>query len=262
MIEPYLLRRGEHACLLIHGFVGDPGEMRDLGEHLAAANYTVLGIRLPGHTGQPEDLMPVRWGDWLAAAQHAFDRLASRYNPISVIGFSLGGALATLLAVRRPVHRLALLAMPYQLSGDWRVSLLGVARYVTPWFYLLAQADFSSPDLRASIWRRQPGLDLDDPAIQQMLRRSVKVSVAAADELRLALSAARQVLPQVQAPTLIMHGHNDMTADPTSAAAIAARIGSRYCELTYWPDTGHQLLLAGPHRQTIFRRIERFLNRN
>ncbi|MEF3273216.1 MAG: alpha/beta fold hydrolase [Chloroflexus sp.] len=261
MNEPFLLRRGEHACLLIHGFVGDPGEMRELGDYLAAANYTVLGIRLPGHTGQPEDLVPVRWNDWLAAVEHAFDWLTARYRQTSVIGFSLGGALATLLAARRSIHRLVLLATPYQLGGDWRVHLLSVARHTTPWFYLLAQADFSNPDLRASIWRRQPDLHLDDPAIQQLLRQSVKVSVAAADELRLTLNAARQVLPQVRAPTLIMHGRNDTTADPAGAAAIAARIGSPYCELTYWENTGHQLLIIGPHRQAIFHRIERFLAR-
>ncbi|MCS6888596.1 MAG: alpha/beta fold hydrolase [Chloroflexus sp.] len=261
MIEPYLLRRGEQACLLVHGFVGDPGEMRDLADYLAGVGYTVLSIRLPGHTGQPEDLMPVRWRDWLAAATHAFDRLATSYATVSVIGFSLGGALAALLAAERPAHRLVMLATPYRLGGDWRVNLLSIARHTTPWFYLLAQADFTSPDLRASIWRRQPGLDLDDPAIQQMLRRSVKVSVAAADELRLALAAARRALPQVRAPALIMHGQSDTTADPASAAAIAARIGSKHCELAYWPDTGHQLLLAGPHREAIFRRIERFLAR-
>ncbi len=261
MIEPYLLRRGEHACLLIHGFVGDPGEMRGLAEHLASAGYTVFGMRLPGHTGQPEDLMPVRWSDWLTAAKYAFDRLSTSYTTVSVIGFSLGGALAALLAAERPVHRLVMLATPYRLGGDWRVNVLGVARYVTPWFYLLAQADFTSPDLRASIWRRQPGLDLDDPAIQQMLRRSVKVSVAAADELRLALAAAGRVLSRVQTPALLMHGQSDTTADPASAAMIAARIGSARCELVYWPATGHQLLLEGPYREAIFRRIERFLGR-
>ncbi|WP_322490319.1 alpha/beta hydrolase [Chloroflexus sp.] len=261
MIEPYLLRRGEHACLLIHGFVGDPGEMRDLAEHLAGAGYTVLGMRLPGHTGQPEDLMLVRWPDWLAAATHAFNRLSTSYATVSVIGFSLGGALAALLAAERPAHRLVMLATPYRLGGDWRVNVLGLARHVTPWFYLLAQADFSDPELRTSIWRRQPGLDLDDPAIQQMLRQSVKVSVAAADELRLALAAAGNALPRVRTPVLLMHGQSDTTADPASAVAIARRIGSAHCELVYWPATGHQLLVAGPYREAIFRRIERFLSR-
>ncbi len=259
MLEPFLLRRGDHACLLIHGFAGDPGEMRGLGEYLAGAGYTIFGLRLPGHTGTLDDLRLVRWTDWRAAVRAAYDALAGRYGVISIIGFSLGGALAALLAAERPAHRLVMLATPYQLGGDWRVDLLGVARYVVPWFYLLAQADFTSPDLRASIWRRQPGLDLDDPAIQQMLRQTVRIPVAAADELRLTLNAARRVLPSIHAPTLIMHGHSDMTADPASAAAIAARIGSRRLEVVCWPETGHQLLLTGPYRSAIFQRIGRFL---
>ena len=261
MIEPFLLQGGDHACLLVHGFVGDPGEMRDLGEYLAGAGFTVFGIRLPGHTGRPEDLMDVRWMDWLAAVRLAFDALTRRAATVSVVGFSLGGALSALLATQRPVQRLVMLATPYRLGGDWRVDLLGIARYVTPWFYLLERADFSSDELRASIWRRQPDLDLDDPAVQQILRRSVKVSVAAADELRLALAAARRALPQVRVPTLVMHGHDDNTADPESAAAIASRLGSSRCELRYWPATGHQLLLTGPYQTAIFRRIERFLRR-
>ncbi len=261
MTEPYLLPRGNHACLLIHGFVGDPGEMRSLAHYLAEAGFTVLSVRLPGHTGHPEDLIAVSWRDWLAAVRQAFDWLTDRYATVSVIGFSLGGALAALLAAERPVHRLVMLATPYRLGGDWRIDVLGVARYVVPWFYLLAQADFSSPDLRASIWRRQPDLNLDDPAIQQMLRRSVKVSVAAIDELRLALAATRRVLPEVRTPVLIVHGRDDNTADPASASAIAARISGVRCEVVYYPATGHQLLLTGPHRQMIFHRIGRFLSR-
>jgi carboxylesterase len=46
--EPFLLRGGPDGCLLVHGFTALPEEMRLLGDDLAQAGHTVLGIRPRG----------------------------------------------------------------------------------------------------------------------------------------------------------------------------------------------------------------------
>jgi carboxylesterase len=176
-----------------------------------------------------------------------------------VAGFSLGGALAILLAARRPIHRLALLATPMRLQGDWRVNLLAVMRHATPWFYPLERADFRDPAVRAQVARYAPEADLDDPGVQARVRREARISLHAIDELRLSLGAARAALPQVRSPALIMQGRRDDVAPLDSPAIIADRIGSPSRDLVWWEDTGHQLLVEGPHRPAIYERVSDFL---
>ncbi len=257
--DPFFFSGDDHGVLLIHGFTGGPFEMRDLGVGLARSGRTVLGVRLPGHGDPPEALAVVRWADWLAVVVQAHADLATRCRRVSVVGFSLGGALALLLAAQYPVHQLALLATPLRLAGDWRVNVLAVARYVVPWFYPMERADFSDPDIRAQILARRPELDLDDLQVQAEVRRAVKISVGALDELRQVVAQARITLPQVTTPALIMHGRNDLVAPLDSADLIQTHIGSPERELIWWDNTGHQLLTEGPHLQAVHQRVTNFL---
>lgn len=259
MSEPFLLPGGPTGCLLVHGFTGGPYEMRDLGEHLAQAGHTVFGVRLPGHGGTPEELAAVPWGDWLAAVADSFDYLRSRCAQVFVVGFSLGGALSILLSAQRPVDRLVLLSTPLRLQGDWRVNLIGLLRHAIPWHYPFAQADFGDPEVRAQITARAPAVNLDDPAVQAQLRTQIRMSVAAADELRRTLIHARAALPRVRAPALVMHGRADLVSPTDSAETIVAEIGSPRKDLVWWGQTGHQLLAVGPHRQAIYERVAAFL---
>jgi carboxylesterase len=257
--EPFYLRRGLHACLLLHGFTGDPGEMRGLGEYLASAGHSVLGLRLPGHGEPPEVLAVVRRHDWLAAVNDAYEELRTRYPRVSLVGFSFGGALSILAAARHPPHRLVLLATPTRLLGDWRVGLLGVVRHTTPWYYPLQHADFSAPELRVQLARRAPDADLDDPEVQAQIRRAARISLHAVDELRQTLAAAMDCLPHVSAPALVMQGRDDAVVPRESPTQLMATIGSSRRELVWWEHTGHQLLVEGPHRLAIFQRVAAFL---
>jgi carboxylesterase len=47
--ESFFFPAGETGCLLIHGFNGSPDGVRQMGERLAAAEITALGVRLHGH---------------------------------------------------------------------------------------------------------------------------------------------------------------------------------------------------------------------
>jgi esterase/lipase len=56
-----------------------------------------------------------------------------------------------------------------------------------------------------------------------------------------------------------MQGRNDLVAPAESPDAIISQIGSEQRELVWWENTGHQLLVIGPHRKAIYRRIAEFL---
>ena len=57
--------------------------------------------------------------DLLSASFSAYDNLARRYGKVSVVGFSMGGAIALFLASGRDVHKLALISPYFKVRGAW-----------------------------------------------------------------------------------------------------------------------------------------------
>jgi carboxylesterase len=260
MHDPYLLPRGPHGCLLLHGFSGSPGEMRGLADHLAQQGFSVLAVRLAGHGGSPDELAAATRNDWLDSAEAGLHQLRERCPQVSIIGFSMGGALAILLAGKHQLARLVTLSTPLMLQGDWRLNALGVVRHFVPWYYMLEKANFDDPVARAEFSKLYPDRDLSDKTVQDALRKEARLSVGAIDELRRLLATARANLSAVRVPTLVMHGRNDMVAPLVSAELIMSNISSPQKELVWWDDTGHQMLVSGPYHEKIYRRVGEFLD--
>ncbi|NLK52151.1 MAG: alpha/beta fold hydrolase [Syntrophomonadaceae bacterium] len=104
--EPYFFSKGDIGCLLIHGFTGSPPELLPLGEYLVDQGCTVLAPLLAGHGTSAEDLARTRWTDWLKSAMIGLDRLrAEPVKQVYLIGLSMGGLLALLLAVNQSISR-------------------------------------------------------------------------------------------------------------------------------------------------------------
>lgn len=242
---------GATGVLLIHGFGGDPTEVLPLAGALIHDGYSVYAPLLPGHGALPDAMTGVRWQQWVEAAAHGFSVLRQHCTTIVVAGFSMGGLLALILAAHLPVARLAVLAPALRLRGQPLVNLSGVARHVVSWYYPLAGADFSDPELRALLHNRVPDANLDDPLVCDRLRRMVRVPLDAVHQLTLVQRSARRLLPRVTAPTLIVQGRNDQTVDPRSAEQILRHIGSVDCQLVWMEGYGHQLLVGDGGERTV-----------
>jgi carboxylesterase len=100
--EPFSATGGPDGALVLHGFTGNPAEMRGIAEKLADAGLTVELPLLPGHGTVLEDLVPLRWAHWSAAAEEAYTDLAARCSRVVVVGLSMGGTLACWLAEHHP----------------------------------------------------------------------------------------------------------------------------------------------------------------
>lgn len=107
------------ACLLIHGFVGSRKDFADLGQRLVAAGLHVELMRLPGHGTTPKDFGGQTPASLLKAVEDEYRALRKKYHAVYVVGFSMGGTLATLLAAREPVDRLVLAAPYYGVTYKW-----------------------------------------------------------------------------------------------------------------------------------------------
>jgi len=238
---PFFEQRGPVGVLMIHGYSGSPDELRGMGVSLADAGYTVHCPLLAGHGGTPDDMFGVRWEDWLTSADAGLRLLHDHCRTVFVCGFSLGGLLALHMAARAPVAGLILLAPALQLRGGSLLRATGLLRYILPWYYPFAHADFASPAVREAVLERAPEANLDDPTVVEQIRREAKVPVGSLYELARLQRQTRGDLTRVRVPTLIMHSRNDETVNPRSAIEVAAGIRSRDQRLVWFERSGHQL---------------------
>ncbi len=226
--------------LLIHGWTSAPQEMRDLGKHLANKGHMVLGIRLPGHATRPADLNRVRWRDWQAAVDDGYSLLDTTCEQVFVMGLSLGGALALLLAASRPVAGVVAMATPYELPPRPSVRWL---RYLLPALRPIS-----------AVLHYVPKPSINDYKDQQAYRDHVSYSVfpiRSVPEVVGLLQRLREQLPTLRAPVLLMHAVEDGGVSPDNARSIFAQVASDKKELVWIENSGH-VLTVEPAREQVY----------
>ncbi|HEX7976300.1 MAG TPA: alpha/beta fold hydrolase [Anaerolineales bacterium] len=237
-------------CLLIHGFTGSPKEMRPLGESLAARGHAVLGIRLAGHATQPEDMLRVRWQDWLGNVEDGWNLLRGALGrqdtpaPIFVMGLSMGGILSLLFAAYYPVAGVVAMSTPYALKPDPRLP------YVEYLGHLQRTVAKGPPD-----WRDlKAGADhIDYP----------RYPTRAIAQLRDLAAEMRLSLPLVRVPVLLIHSCEDTgggSFDPESMQKIYASLGVADKRMLWVEDSGH-VITRDQQREQVFGAAAAFVQR-
>lgn len=100
-VKPASFHQGPTGVLLLHGFTGSPQSLRPLALRFAEQGHSVELPLLPGHGTKIEDMVPTRFDDYHQAASKAYADLAGRTDRVIVVGLSMGGTLATILAIEQ-----------------------------------------------------------------------------------------------------------------------------------------------------------------
>lgn len=87
--------------VIAHGYKSAPKEIAPLAEFLNGFGFKVYGVRLKGHGTAPINLKDVSWEDWYYSMQRGYAALQNICSRIVIIGFSTGGLLSLLSAVRK-----------------------------------------------------------------------------------------------------------------------------------------------------------------
>jgi carboxylesterase len=209
--QPFAFERSDDAAvLLLHGFMGSPAELRPLGRALAEAGIGAHGIALPGFGPDIARLSAVSKADWIEAGLAAWRELAARYRRVSLLGFSMGGALALHLATsaERPPDQLILLA-PLSRLHDPRSRLLPIAKHFVTALRPFAQANFDEPETRAFFSENMPGVDLDDPAAREAFRREAVLPLKTLDAMRSLATGTTRLALRLRMPVVILQGIED-----------------------------------------------------
>jgi carboxylesterase len=98
------------AVLCLHGYTGRTGDLKFQAEQIASAGIAVSVPRLPGAGTDLEDLSTTTRADWRRRTYDSWLDLRSRYESVSILGYSMGGLLALDLADSVDPEKLVLLA--------------------------------------------------------------------------------------------------------------------------------------------------------
>lgn len=248
--EPFYLAGGPVGCLVLHGLMSSPGEVRWLGEHLGALGFTVYGARLPGHGADYHDAARVRWRDWLGSALDGVHLLRSTCQRVFLIGHSIGGVVCLLTATVTPVDGVIVLASPLRYySRTIRFS---------PWLrYVLRY--FDTPDCS----------DLPKLVRVEQARRGEPVrgrvrydrwAGSAVAEAYLLSQTVLERLSLVTAPLLTLYSTADDVAPLENSALIANGVSSAIVESHTLQQSGHNLTLDR-ERERVFELVGAFIQR-
>lgn len=97
------------AVMTVHGFLSDINDFDVLYDYLNPLYDEVVKCKIPGHDDEI-DYKLFNKNDTLSWVYDTFDDLASRHDTVDIIGFSMGGALSSMLTATRNVNRAVLIA--------------------------------------------------------------------------------------------------------------------------------------------------------
>ena len=223
------------ALLLVHGFSSSPKEMLPLGEALVKHDFTVYGVRLPGHGTTPDDLAGRSTEEWFSTVLQSYHALVKLGLTVSAAGLSTGALLCLKLALAQPLERLILLS-----------PFLKLRHRLAPYAGLLsAMIPYQNKNIPPE----------EQPFYYQ--QRPLK-GISQINRLRKEL---RGQLNRIVIPTLVLAAEGDATIAPGTAQELFQQLGGQpklyHC---YGPEVPHVLLSTeNPRLQDVLLRCLRFL---
>ncbi|MDQ0163471.1 alpha/beta hydrolase [Bacillus alveayuensis] len=225
-------------CLCIHGFTGAPYEVEPLAEYLRhQTNWDIRVPTLPGH-GEILSLSGVRYEEWIEYAEQELQRLMKTSNDIYVIGFSMGGLIASYLAANYPIKKLVLLS--------------AAIYYVNP-AQMLA-------DIKEMIRDGVKGNLKENELFQRYKKKMTETPIRATFQFRKLVRFVKPFLKDIKVPTLIVQGELDGIVPVKSAHYLYNVIGSSHKELLFLPNSKHHIC-HGDDFAVLAERVEKFLRK-
>ncbi|WP_164931531.1 alpha/beta hydrolase [Longirhabdus pacifica] len=216
--------------LLIHGFTGGTHELEPLANYLRERDWGCSLPLLPGH-GNEHTLQDVTYEQWIWRAEMEAAKLASRYGSFDLVGFSMGGMIASYIANRYPVRKLVLL----------NAALI----YVSPRRFIRTTWEK---------WKRNEWKQM------QQLDKIQNTPVTAVIEFMKCVRDLSSELHHIKVPTLVVQGMSDEVVHPYSAYRIKKRIHNDVYLKTY-PKSKHLICLDCESDQ-VFSDVHHFLSSN
>ncbi|MBM7655698.1 alpha/beta hydrolase [Neobacillus cucumis] len=224
-------------CLLIHGFTGAPYEVEPLAKYLKErTDWSIRVPTLPGH-GVPGSLKGVQYQEWIDHAEAELTHLITTCDKVYVVGFSMGGMIASYLAANYPVEKLILLS--------------AAAFYLNPKQLTIDIKEMIKDSLRGNLQ--------DNELFLRYKRKIKETPFAATLQFRRLVTFIKPLLHQVNVPTFIAQGECDGIVPLKSAEYLFHTISAKQKKLALFKHSKH-LICHCEERDTLFSQVLAFLN--
>jgi len=223
-------------CILLHGFTGSPAEVEPLARELERRGYRTLCPVLAGHCATKREMEQVTAYEWVHCVELILQKELAASQSIHLIGFSMGGLIATQLAQKYDVLSLTLLSTPIYYTNPKQL------------FKRLAEAIKS---------KAQSGNMYSD--FRSYLSKVSDTPLRSVAHFRRLVQTTKPTFANVKVPALIFQGMLDDLAEPRSATYIYENIGSVVKELRWFEHSPH-LLCLGDEKEDVARAVGDFVD--
>ncbi len=234
---------GSHGVLLLHGFGDTPQTLALLARRLAKSGYGVFVPLLPGHGRTMEAFRRSRAEEWIEAARESLYLMRARYATVSVVGLSMGGALAVIIASGSSAITSLVLIAPY-LGMPMPLGIAARTHWI--WGALAGEINARSPR------------SIHDPIEREKNLAYGAVTGRTLYELSKVVRKARKALPTVTAPTLIILSKEDPRVAPAIADFAMRELGARDKKLVLTEGAGH-IITVDYGRERVFSEVEEWV---
>lgn len=202
------------SVIMIHGFMGSPYDVKGLAENLQRDGFRVVVPVMPGQSFSTPAVERGRFRsdfyiDWLSSIVQKETALTGK-API-LIGFSMGGTLATVVAHNSQIDKLVLIAPFFNLpqTGDcvWTVS-----KYLSclvPLVPKLSKGRINSPD-----------------GYEKYIPGSYIISLSAFNNLGELAQKASSCASKIKTETLIVLSQNDHVASAKKTVSLFSNMAN------------------------------------
>ena len=235
---------GSHGALLLHGFGDTPQTLARLAAKLRSGGYGVYAPLLPGHGRTMAAFRKSNADEWAEAAKAAYGEMRSRHRSVSVVGLSMGGALAVALTADvQDVQALALIAPYLEMPRYLRAAA------ATHWLWGRFAGEISAQNPRS----------IRDPIEREKSLAYSSVTGSALYQLLKVVRRARNSLENVKAPTLLIQSREDPRCSAGGAERAMKLLGARDKKLVWTEGAGH-VITVDYGRERVYTEVRNWLD--
>ncbi len=236
--KPFTIESGKRAVLLLHGFTGNPNDVKRLGRYLAERNYTVHAPLYKGHGLDPLTLIQSNPQEWWDSAVEGYDLLRNKgYEEIAVAGVSLGGVFSLRLGVERPTKAVVTMSAP------------AIAK---------SPSSLQSRIIDYAInYKKLSGTYDADKDTRQAIAELVQMPSLA--NLQALINDTSNRLNTLNSPVHVLRGLEDDYYYCESADLIYSSVKSRIKSVKTFINSGH-ILTLGKEKELVYEEVYRFFD--